>query len=65
MNINSGSGHTHPLDNIARKAYLPYIQGVIDKIARVLRKNNIITSFKPLVTLRHNMDSITDTIDIH
>ena len=44
-------------------AYLPYIQGVTDNISRILRKNNITTSFKPLETIRKRMRSVKDSVD--
>ena len=45
------------------RAYLPYIQGVTDKIYRILNKNNITTYFKPLETIRKKMISVKDPID--
>ena len=42
------------------KAYLPYIQGVTDKIAKVLAKKDIRATFKPLVTIRQKMKSVKD-----
>jgi hypothetical protein len=36
---------------------------VTDKIARVLSKKEIKTSFKPLVTIKQNMRSVKDKID--
>jgi hypothetical protein len=44
-------------------AYLPFIQGVTDKIARVLSKKEIKTSFKPHETIKQNMRSIKDKLD--
>jgi hypothetical protein len=43
--------------NSTTKAYLPYIQGVTDKISKVLRRKEITTSFKPLITVKQNMKS--------
>jgi hypothetical protein len=51
--------------NPNRDAYLPYIQGVTDRIARVLSKKEIKTSFKPLETIKHNMRSVKDKLDPH
>ena len=45
------------------RAYLPYIQGVTDKISRILKKSNITTSLKPLETIKQKMKSVKDTID--
>ena len=42
----------HSTQTCGIRAYLPYIQGVIDKISRILKKNNITTSFKPLETIK-------------
>ena len=44
-------------------AYLPYIQGVTDKISRILNKNNIMTLFKPLETIKKIMRSVKDPVD--
>ena len=44
-------------------AYLPYIQGVTNKISRILNKNNITTSFKPLETIKKRMRFVKDPID--
>lgn len=49
--------------SINKKAYLPYVQGVDDKIAKVLKRREITTSFKPMVTIRQKMRSVKDTID--
>jgi hypothetical protein len=49
--------------NSNMKAYLPYIKGVIDKIARFLKRKEITTSFKPLITLRQRMRSIKHPMD--
>jgi predicted GIY-YIG superfamily endonuclease len=46
-------------------AYLPYIQGVTDKIAKILNKKEIKTSFKPLNTIKQNMRSVKDKLDQH
>jgi hypothetical protein len=43
----------------------PYIQGVTDRIARVLSKKEIKNSFKPLETIKHNMRSVKDKLDPH
>jgi hypothetical protein len=45
------------------KSFLPYIQGVTDKIAKVLRRKEIMTAFKPLITIRQRMKSVKDPID--
>jgi predicted GIY-YIG superfamily endonuclease len=44
-------------------AYLPYIQGITDKIANVLRKKEIKTSFKPSETIKQKMKSVKDEPD--
>jgi hypothetical protein len=57
---------TVPKDqNPNRDTCLPYIQGVTDKIARILSKKEIKTSFKPLETIKHNMRSVKDKLDPH
>jgi hypothetical protein len=45
------------------RAFLPYIRGVTDKIAKVLRRKEIMTSFKPLITIRQRMKSVKDPTD--
>lgn len=45
------------------KSYVPFIQGITDKLARVLRKRNIDTSFKRLTTIRQKMRSLKDNLD--
>jgi hypothetical protein len=61
------SKNPNPLENQNpnRKAYLPYIQGVTDKIAKILRKKEIKTSFKPHETIKQNMRSVKDKPDPH
>jgi len=49
--------------NPNRSAYLPYIQGVTDRIARILSKKEIKTSFKPLVTIKQSMRSVKDKLN--
>jgi hypothetical protein len=51
--------------NPNRNAYLPYIQGVTDKIVKVLSKKEIKTSFKPHETIKQNMRSVKDKLDPH
>ena len=45
------------------KVHLPFIQGTMDKITRVLRRNNVSASFKPLCTIRNSLGSVKDPID--
>jgi hypothetical protein len=45
------------------KSFLPYIRGVTDKISKVLRRKEIMTAFKPLITIRQRMKSVKDPID--
>lgn len=45
------------------RVFLPYIQGVTDKIAKILKKKNIITQFSALGTIRQKMRSIKDNIN--
>ena len=45
---------------------LPFIQGVIDKIARILRKKDIKTCFRPLSTINFFfLKLVKDPIDPH
>jgi hypothetical protein len=57
------SGHKDQNPN--RGAFLPYIQGVIERIARVLNKKEIKTSFKSLETIKQSMRSVKDKLDPH
>jgi hypothetical protein len=52
MNITPKPPDNQTPNNIA---YLPFIQGVTDKISRVLNKKEIKTSFKPHETIKQNM----------
>jgi hypothetical protein len=45
------------------KAYLPYINGVTYKISKVLKRKEITTSFKPLITIRQRIRSVKDPTD--
>ena len=45
------------------KAFLPYIQGVTDKIAKHLRKKSIESVFSPLNSIRKILKSVKDPID--
>lgn len=42
---------------------LPYIQGTIYKISKVLRRKNFNTSFRPLNSLRNLLEKSKDTTD--
>jgi hypothetical protein len=46
-------------------AHVPYIKGVRDRIFKALRKKEITTSFKPLVTIKQKTRSVKDTLDYH
>ena len=48
-----------------KRAYLPYIQGVTDKVSKVLKKKDILTAFKPLVTIRQKMRTVKDKVEEH
>jgi len=50
-------------DTPTSNAYLPYIQGVTDKIAKILDKKNIKTAFKPWSTIKQRMKSVKDNQD--
>ena len=59
----TGNNRTNTNNSSTSKAYLPYIQGVTDKIAKILPKKDIKASFKPLVTIRQRMKSVKDDPD--
>jgi hypothetical protein len=50
-------------NNYASKVFLPYIQGTIDKLARILKKKSIGAAFKPLNTFRNSLRSFKDHVD--
>jgi hypothetical protein len=37
---------------------MPYIQGIIDKITKVLKKRNIGATFKPFTMIRNPLKSV-------
>jgi hypothetical protein len=60
------NNHIAPKEqNPNRSAYLPYIQGVTDRISRILSKKEIKTSFEPLVTIKQSMRSVKDKLNPH
>ena len=42
--------------------HLPFIQGTIDKIARILRRHKVPSTFKPLRTIQSSLRSVKDSI---
>ncbi len=54
--------HKDPKDRVIG-VHLPYIQGTIDKIARILKKHNVPATFRPLNTIRGSLRSVKDPID--
>eukprot|EP00253_Pinus_taeda_P030797 PITA_30797 len=42
---------------------LPYIQGTTDRIARILRKYDVLATFRPLNTISGSLRSVKDPID--
>lgn len=42
---------------------LPYVQGTTDKITRILKKHNVLATFRPLNTIRRSLRSVKDPID--
>ena len=47
------------------RVFLPYIKGVTDKIAKVLRKNDIFAQFLASGTIRQRMRSVKDGINLN
>ena len=47
------------------RVFLPYIQGVSDKIVKILKRNNISTQLYAPGTIRQGMRSVKDSIDNH
>jgi len=43
--------------------HLPYVQGVTNKIGRILKKHCILVSFRPLNTIRMSLRSVKDPIN--
>jgi len=52
-----------PMDDCVGKVHLPYILGTTNKIAYILKKNNIKTTFKPMNTISRCLKSVKDPID--
>ena len=46
-----------------QKAFLPYVQGVTDKIAKHLKKKNIDSMCSPLKNIKKLLKSVKDPID--
>ena len=44
-------------------ARLPFIQGTTDRIARILRKHRVSSSFKPLNTIHSSLNSVKDPVN--
>jgi hypothetical protein len=63
MDKKDKKAHTQNDQTSNLKAFLPYIRGVTDKIAKVLKRKEIKTNFKPLITIRQRMKSVKDPID--
>jgi hypothetical protein len=63
MKIEERGSHSRNNQSSNIKVHLPYIQGVTDKIAKILKRKEITTSFKPLMTIRQRMRSVKDPID--
>ena len=43
--------------------HLPYVQGTTDKIARILRRFDIHSTFRPLSTIRNSLRSVKDPVN--
>jgi hypothetical protein len=43
--------------------HLPYIQGTTDKIARILKRYDIPSTFRPLNTIRNSLRSVKDPVN--
>ena len=52
-----------PLDDHLGKVYLPYILGTTDKIAHILKKNKIRTTYRPMNTISKCLKSVKDHVD--
>ena len=47
-------------DDLISNVLFPFIQGTIDNIAHVLKRNKMYASFKPLNTIRNSLRSVKD-----
>ena len=54
-------GKKDPCDRLSG-VHLPFIQGTTDKIARILKKHNVSSKFKPSRTIRSLLRSVKDSI---
>jgi len=43
--------------------HIPYIQGTTDRIARILKRFDIPSTFRPLRTIRNSLRSVKDPVD--
>lgn len=59
----TGPNKNKNFDNIKGKVNLPYILGTTDKISSILKNNGILTTFKPLNTIRNCLKPVNDKID--
>jgi len=50
-------------DDPISKIHLSYIQGTTDRIAHILKKVNVSSSFKPLNTFKNSLRCVKDPID--
>ena len=60
LNLKTDNNKNKTKDNPTSNTCIPYIQGVTDKIAKILNKKNIKTAFKPLSTIKQRMRSVKD-----
>ena len=63
MNASKGPRLNKISGDAVGKVHLPFIQGTTDRIARILRKHNISSSFKPLNSIRGSLKSVKDQLD--
>lgn len=63
-NANKGPRKNKDMDKFIGKVNLPYILGTTDKIPHILKRNNIMATFKPLNTIHNYLILLKITLTI-
>lgn len=63
--VNAGKGPSVKTDmiDLCSNVHLPFIQGMTDKIARTLKKNNVPSTFRPLNTIRSSLKFVKNQLN--
>lgn len=55
--------HSKSIQGLGNTSYLPYLKGTIDRISKVLKQKETITSFIPLTIIKQKMKFVRDNED--